>query len=295
VGQPGNYVNVTYGYWLQYPVGWHTRFGNRPLLVSLSNLDPGTHNRQSMREQGCLIEVNASANIYGFTFESLAAQLPRSFADAQQFELGGEKAWRVRRSSESPWESEWVHVQHDGRLFTIVSDWAKIASDACIPAWENMLDTWHWFAPSFAQYRNTTYGYGISHPRHWYRFNASEQGIFISSSDPLSVADWVGLMEQAMVVETWVYPNNRGLPLKEWLAAQLDEEDGDTDLTNDIPLDGIIGVRVLSEGLTEGVEEMSGFFQGPLGKIYMVACYYPVDVKWSYRPIANAIIYSFTF
>jgi hypothetical protein len=185
-------------------------------------------------------------------------------------------------------------VQHEGRLFTVVYDWARHVGDTCMPAWENMLATWRWFAPSFAQYRNTTYGYGISYPRQWYRFNASEQGIFISSSDPSGVDDWVKLMEQTMVVETWVYANESGLPLKEWVAAQLDDA-GDTDLTNDIPLDGIIGVRVLSEGLTEGTEEMAGFFQGPLGKIYMVACYYPTDQRWVYRPVANAIIYSFTF
>jgi hypothetical protein len=49
LGQPGHYVNLTYGYQLQYPPAWYTGFGNRPLLVSFSNLDPGSHNRLSMR------------------------------------------------------------------------------------------------------------------------------------------------------------------------------------------------------------------------------------------------------
>ncbi|HUW08907.1 MAG TPA: hypothetical protein VM537_04215, partial [Anaerolineae bacterium] len=184
MGQPGDYVNVTFGYWLQYPVDWYTRFGNRPLLASFSNLDPGAHNRQSMREQGCLIEVNASSNIYGFTFESLAAQMPRTFEDVSEFELDEERAWHSRRDSGSSFDSEWVQVQHDGRLFTLTYDSAKQAEDICLPAWEQLLATWRWFEPSLADYRNTTYGYSISYPRHWYRFNAHEPGISISDQDP---------------------------------------------------------------------------------------------------------------
>ena len=49
--------------------------------------------------------------------------------------------------------------------------------------------------------------------------------------------------------------------LKEWLAAQ----DWEIDLTNDIPLNGLIGVRVLREGPSPEIQEMSGYFQGPLG------------------------------
>ena len=40
LGEPGHYVNVTFGYRVQYPPNWYTGFGNRPLLVSLSDLDP---------------------------------------------------------------------------------------------------------------------------------------------------------------------------------------------------------------------------------------------------------------
>ena len=291
MGQPGNYVNVTFGYWLQYPVDWYTRFGNRPLLASFSNLEPGAHNRQSMREQGCLIEVNASSNIYGFTFEGLAAQIPRSFDDALEFELGGERAWRSRRGSDGPFDSEWVQVQHDGRLFTLLYDAATQAEEICLPAWENMLATWRWFEPSLADYRNTTYGYSISYPRHWYRFNAHEPGISISDQDPAGITDWLGFLQGGMVVETNVFDNDRRLPLKEWLAAYS----LDVRLANDIPLGEIIGVRVITDGPGAGIEAMNGYFQGPFGRIYEISCSYPVDQKWVYRPIANAIIYSFGF
>jgi hypothetical protein len=79
--------------------------------------------------------------------------------------------------------------------------------------------------------------------------------------------------------------------LKAWLTSQ----EWQPDLTNDIPLDGIVGVRVLREGPSPGIQEMSGYFQGPLGKIYVVTCLYPVDGQGEFRPIANAIIYSFEF
>ena len=291
IGQPGNVVNVTFGYWLQYPVDWYTNFGNRPLLVSLSDLDPGAHNRQSMREQGCLIEVNASSNIYGFTFETLAAQLPRGFADVREIELGGESAWSVPRGGDSIWESEWVHVQHDGRLFTLVYASAREAEDVCLPAWENMLATWRWFEPSLAEYRNPSYGFAISYPRRWYLFNAHQAGISISDQDPAGITDWPGFMQSAMVVETNVFDNDRRLPLKEWLAAY----NLDVHLANDIPLDELVGVRVITDGPGPGIEAMNGYFQGPLGRIYEISCLYPADQKWVYRPIANAIIYSFNF
>jgi hypothetical protein len=290
-GQAGNYVNATFGYWLQYPPDWHTRFGNRPLLASFSNLDPGTHNRESMRAQGCLIEVNVSPNIYGFTFESVAAQMPRSFPDAEEFLLDGERAWRVWRSSGSGYDSEWVSVQHADWLYTLTLDSAQQAASVCLPAWDNMLATWRWFAPSFVQYRNATYGYTISHPRQWYRFNAHTAGVSFSSEDPTRVADWIGFLQRAMVVEMNVFDNDRKYALKEWLAAY----DLDVHLANDIPLDGLIGVRVITDGPGPGIEAMNGYFQGPLGRVYEISCLYPAAEKWQYRPIANAIIYSFGF
>jgi hypothetical protein len=292
IGQSGNYVNVTFGYWLQYPPTWYTGFGNRPLLVSFSDLDPGMHNRHSMRTEGCLIQVNASTNIYGFTLQDLRAQTPRSFPNAEDFDLDGEPALRVRRSSEeNPFEGEWVYVQHDDRLFLLTFEYARGAGELCRPAWENLLATWQWFEPDFAVYRNTDYGYTISYPRDWYRFNPHEQGISISSQDPADMTDRVEFLTRAMLVETSVFENPRNLPLKEWLA----EQDREMDLSNDIPLDGLIGVRVLREGPSPDIQEMSGHFQGPLGRIYGVTCLYPADRQWEFRPIANAIIYSFSF
>jgi hypothetical protein len=292
LGQPGNYVNVTFGYGVQYPSDWYTGFGNRPLLMSISDLDPGSHNRDTMRAIGCLIEVNAATNIYGFTFEGLMGQMPRSFPDAEQFELDGQAALRVRPGSgENPFESERIYVEHDQRLFVITFDYAREASEVCRPAWENLLAKWQWFTPQFAAYRNPDYGYAVSHPRGWYRFNSEARGISLSSQDPSGASDLQELLKTAMVVETTVLDNPEEFSLKGWLVAQ----DWQLDLTNDIPLAGIVGVRVLREGPSPGIEEISGYFQGPLGKIYAVRCLYPADRQKEFRPIANAIIYSFEF
>jgi hypothetical protein len=292
LGEPGHYVNVTFGYWVQYPPDWYTGFGNRPLLVSFSDLDPGNHNRNSMRAQGCLIEINAAANIYGFTFEALMSQMPRSFPDAEPFELDGQAALRIRHSSgENPFYSEEVYVEHDHRLFLITFDYARASSDVCRPVWEDLLARWQWFTPQFAIYRNTDYGYAVSHPRSWYRFNSEARGISFSSLDPSGATDLGEFLKRAMLVETTVLDNSEGVPLKEWLAAQ----EWQLDLTNDIPLDGIVGVRVLRAGPSPGIQEMSGYFQGPLGKIYVVTCLYPEERQQEFRPIANAIIYSFEF
>jgi hypothetical protein len=292
LGELGHYVNVTFGPWVQYSPDWYTGFGNRPLLVSFSDLDPGTHNRNSMRAEGCLIEINAATNIYGFTFEGLMGQMPRSFPDAERFELDGQAALRVRRGTgEKLFDSEEVYVEHDHRLFVITFDYARGASEVCRPAWEDMLANWQWFTPQFAVYRNTDYGYAVSHPRSWYRFNSEKRGISFYSQDPSGATDLQEFLKEAMLVETTVLDNVDGVPLKEWLAAQ----EWQFDLANDIPLDGIVGVRVLREGPVPGTQGMSGYFQGPLGKIYVVTCLYPADRQVEFRPIANAIIYSFEF
>jgi hypothetical protein len=292
LGEPGHYVNVTFGYSVQYPPDWYTGFGNRPLLVSFSDLDPGTHNRSSMRAGGCLIEINAATNIYDFTFEGIMGQLPRSFPDAQRFELDGQPALRVRHSSgENPFDGERVYVEHEHRLLLATFDYAREAGEVCRPVWENMLARWQWFTPQFAVYRNTDYGYAVSHPRSWYRFNSEARGVSISSLDPSSVTDLQELLLGAMLVETTVLDNPEGLPLKEWLAAQ----EWQVNLTNDIALDWIIGIRVLREGPSPETQEMSGYFQGPLGKIYVVTCFYPAARQKEFRPVANAIVYSFEF
>jgi hypothetical protein len=292
VGEPGHYVNVTFGYWLQYPHNWYTGFGNRPLLVSISNLDPGTNNRDSMRAQGCLIEVNASTNVYGIPLEELLAQIPRTFPDAEDFELDGEPAVRVLPSSpEDRVQSETILVEHDDWLIVLASDYARDAAETCRPAWQNLLATWRWFRPAFATYRNTNYGYAISYPRDWYRFNAHERGIFISSEDPADTRDVVDLATEGMVLQSDVLENPDNLPLKDWLAAQ---ELG-MYLTNDIALGWIVGVRVLREGPSPEIQELRGYFEGPLGDIHVITCGYPADREWEFRPIANAIIYSFSF
>ena len=292
IGQSGNYVNVTFGYWLQYPPTWYTGFGNRPLLVSFSNVDSGAHNRDSIRTEGCLIQINASTSVYGFTLQDLRAQTPRSFPNAEDVDLDGEPALRVRRSAEeNPFESEWVYVQHGDRLFLLTFEYARGADEVCRPAWESLLTSWQWFEPDFAVYRNTNIGYAISYPRHWHTFSPRERGISISSQDTSGMTDRVEFLKGAMLVETDVLENPGNLPLKEWLMA-LDQQ---IDLTNDIPLDGLIGVRVFREGLSPEIQEMNGYFQGPLGRIYLVTCVYATDRQWEFRPIANAIIYSFSF
>jgi hypothetical protein len=117
------------------------------------------------------------------------------------------------------------------------------------------------------------------------------KGVSFSSQDPSDATDLQAFLNEAMLVETTVLENPEGMPLKQWLAAQ----EWQLDLSNDIPLDGIVGVRVVREGPVPRTEEMSGYFQGPLGKIYVVTCLYAVDRQMEFRPIANAIIYSFEF
>jgi len=292
IGHPGNYINVTFGYWLQFPAGWYEGFGNRPILFSLSNLNPGNHNRDSMRAEGCLIEIKSSVNIYGFTFEEMTQMMPRSFPNTETFELDGEPAMRVRLSSEAnPFDSEDVYVQHDDRLFLLTLDYARTAGGTCLPVWERLLSTWQWFTPEMAVYLNTAYGYSISYPRPWFRFNSRADGVSISNEDPSGATDMVTFAEQAMLVETSVFENPDDLSLRNWLA----EQDWAVVLTDDIPLDELVGLRVEREGSSPDIEQVSGYFQGPLGSIYEVTCSYPLDRQEEFRPIANAIIYSFDF
>jgi hypothetical protein len=294
VGEPGHYVNLTFGYRLRYPPSWYTGFGSRPILASFSNLDPGTHNRLGMRAEGCLIEVRASTNVYGLTLNDLRGQLPKTFRGAQEFSLGGESGVLVRRSSqENPFETEVVYVDHADRLFVLTFEYAKGQASFCQPVWEEMLRSWQWFEAEFVIYRNPTHGYALSHPRQWYRFHSREQGIWISSLDPTDMTDPVAFLTQgAMLVKTDLFDNPDSLALKAWVAAQ----DWKVDLSDDIPTDaGLIGLRVVREGPAPEIQEMSGYFQGPLGKIYEVTCLYPTDRGWEFRPIANAILYSFSF
>jgi hypothetical protein len=291
LGQPGHYVNVAFGYWLQYPSSWYTGFGSRPLLASFSNLDPGTHNRESMRAEGCLLEITASTDIYGIPLRDVVAQLPEVFPNAQDFELDGVQASRVPPTEEEGVVKEMVLAAHEGRLLILTFSFASAATGLCQPAWEALLDSWKWITPDFAYYLNSEYGYGVGYPRNWHRFNRSDRGLSISSVDPTGVRDLQEIMRQGMLVQTDVVANPAALPLKEWVAAQ----EGRVDITSDILLNEILGVRVLREGPTSETQEMSGYFQGSQGDVYIITCSYPADREWQWRPVANAIIYSFTF
>ena len=292
LGEPGDYINATFGYWVQYPETWYTGFGNRPLLVSFSNLEPGMHNRDSLRAEGCLFEVNATVDIYALTIEGLRGQLARSFEGAKYSDLGGEIALRVPRTSEqNPFESEWVYVEHHDHWFLITGDYSKNAVEACRPAWEDFLASWKWFDSQMATYRNPAYGYAISYPLDWHRFNPTESGIWISDQDPTDLTSWADFVNGAMVIRTDVFENPTRLPLKEWIASQ----GWDIELTTEIPLGSITGIRVRKDGVTTKTEELTGYFQGPLGRIYAIYTSYPLEKKWEYQPIANAVIYSFSF
>ncbi|MFC2015493.1 hypothetical protein ACFLUM_01010 [Chloroflexota bacterium] len=293
LSEPGHYVNVAFGYWLQYPADWYTGFGQRPLQVSFSDLDPGTHNRNSMRAEGCLIEINAATSIHGFGFKELMGQLPLSFPSAEEFELDGQAAFLVKRSSgDNPFDSEAVYVGHEDRLYVLTLDQSREARDVCSPVWQTILHSWQWFTPQFSVYRSTDHGYAISHPRSWYRFNAGERGVWFSSTDPSDVAGMADLLADGMVCRTNVTNNPKGLPLRKWLAAQ----DWVIDVTDSIEIEGLLGMRVIRQAvMSPGVQEMDGYYQGPLGKIYAVTCLYPEDLQTEFRPIANAIIYSFEF
>jgi hypothetical protein len=292
LGEPGHYVNVTFGYWLQHPPEWHTGFGRRPLLVSFSDLDPGTHNRNSMRAEGCLIEINAATNIYGFGFDELMSQLPLSFPSAEPFELDGQPSLLIKRSSgDNPFDSEIVYVVHDDRLFVFTFDYARDARDACLPVWQAMLQSWQWFTPQFAAYRNPGFGYAVAHPRSWYRFNSGKEGTSFSNQDPSDATELSELALDGMTCTTDVDVNAAGLPLRRWVAAQ----GWVIEAMADVEIDGLVGVRVIRAPIDPGIEQMSGHFQGRLGRIYSVTCMYSQDSPHVWRPVANAIIYSFEF
>ena len=291
LGQPGQHVNVTLGYWVQYPKDWYTGFGNQPLLVSFSNLNPGEYNRDSLRVEGCLIEISVTANVFGFTPEMLRAQMPRSFPNAEEYDLDGESALLVRRdASREPFDSVWLYVVHGDRLFVISLEYSWEDAESSRAAWERMLSTWRWFTPSMAVYSNTSYDYAISYPREWYISNRRPEGISISQSAPGNVID-ANLVQKSMVVTTDVLENPENLSLNDWLA----EQDLSVDWMSEVPLGRLRGLRIIRSGPIPGIQTMEGFFLGPLGRIYSVTCLYPEDRQWSHRPVANAIIHSFSF
>ena len=155
------------------------------------------------------------------------------------------------------------------------------------------MTTWKWLEPEFAAYRNPTYGYSFSAPRPWYRFNAQKDGIWISSQDPSSVNELSELARDGMLVMSRVYENANELALDDWIIAL----ERDIDLADDIPLEDFIGVRTIrqSPGGAVNVQEMSGYFEGSLGRIFEITCLYPAARQEEFRPIANAILFSMSF
>ena len=119
----------------------------------------------------------------------------------------------------------------------------------------------------------------------------SEASLWVSDSDPTLAADVSDIVREGMLIRTDVHQNEANLPLRAWIA----EQDLDIDLADDIVLDQLLGVRVIREGPMEGAQEMLGYFQGPMGRIYEISCLYPESQQWEFRPIANAVIHSFSF
>ena len=292
LGQPGHYVNLAFGLWLQYPETWYTGFGNRPLVASFSDLDPGTHNRHSMRSAGCLIEVNVISNVLGLAPDQLASQLVRGLRGSSPVDLSGAPAVRVVRTSEESGgiEGELVLAEQEGRLFSLTVEYAKGAGEGCLGAWRQMIETWQWLDPDFVVYRNPAYGYAISYPRGWQTFDSRAEGISVGSGDP-SQGSEASRARDGIVVRTAVLANEDSLPLKEWLTAQ----DWDADLADEVPVNGLRGVRIRREGPSEGIQETSAYFQGTLGRVYAVTCFYPLERASEFEPVANAVLFSFTF
>jgi len=290
IGEPGYYVNLAFGFQMEYPATWFTGFGNRPLLASFSNLDPGTHNRHTMRLQGCLIEVSVTANIFRLTPHQVVSQLARSMPGAEPLELSGEPAMNVRPAGQGLFESEVIVAAHEDRLFSITLEHATEAAETCSAAWGNLLSSWQWFEPDLVVYRNARYGYAISYPRLWYLSDAREEGVSISSLDPSGVSE-SGLLREGMLAHTNVHENPQDASLTEWLT----DQNWDVDLTHEVPLDGLVGVRILRDGPSADVQQMSGYYFGPLGRIYEVTCLYPKASQEAFEPIASAILYGFSF
>jgi hypothetical protein len=154
-----------------------------------------------------------------------------------------------------------------------------------------MLKEWRCFEPDFIDYQNPVYGYTVSHPRRWHRFNEREAGITLSSVEPTGKAYVSELLVDGMIVHTTVLENPDNLPLKQWVV----DYEGAIYQANDIPLGDILGVRIIRNETGGQLQEMSAYFQGPLGKIYIINAVYPISQQWDFRPVANAIIYSFSF
>ncbi len=85
---------------------------------SVSATSIRSRNRDSMRAEGCLIEINAATNIMASTFKGSHGPDAAELSHAERFELDGQVgfAHSGRSSGEKPFHSEEVYVEHDKRL-----------------------------------------------------------------------------------------------------------------------------------------------------------------------------------
>jgi hypothetical protein len=206
--------------------------------------------------------------------------------------LSDGQAVRIRQDNpNAPYDRELVQViARGGHIVTISAEMARSAADICQPVWEAMLASWESFTPDFEVYRNHQFGFALSHPQEWAAQERSDGSTLISSQELTTDGDLAQLAQTGMIVHTTVAENPAMLPLKEWLQTNVEP----LGLSNDIDQGALRGVRTVADG-ADGVQTMTGFFQGPLGKIYRIDCSYPEARQWEYRPIANAILYSFSF
>jgi hypothetical protein len=54
-------------------------------------------------------------------------------------------------------------------------------------------------------------------------------------------------------------------------------------------------VRVLQDGPSVDLVQVSGYYFGPLGRVYEVSCQFSRDRQDEFLSIANAILYRFSF
>jgi hypothetical protein len=107
-----------------------------------------------------------------------------------------------------------------------------------------MLTSWLWFAPEFAVHGKTYHRHAVTFPNKWYRWNLQERRMAFSSGGPNGVTDLTEYSKKAMLVTT----DSPGNPDGQGSQARLQAQDSGLGPTNDIPVDGLIGVYVLRQG-----------------------------------------------
>ena len=157
--EPVEYINAKFGYRLQPPASWYANYNGAPSAISFSTLDPDNHNRDALRDQGCLIEVSMLTNGFGFSLEEVRAQMPQAFVGARPFELDGEPALRLPRGGQgNAFKGEWILAEHSSRIFLISTESAVDAGEPERLAWEHMIETWKWIQPELVFSPSTDYG-----------------------------------------------------------------------------------------------------------------------------------------